>query len=69
MRTKAQVSADFRENILPGILEHYERDGIPDWPARSEAWNNYTDMLCKSGEISPRQYNTWVSPRCCGKNR
>ena len=41
--------------ILPGIPQG-------DWPARSEAWNNYTDMLCKDGQITSKQYETWAHP-------
>ena len=29
---------------------------------RDECWNNYTDGLCKDGEISAEQYESWVSP-------
>ena len=34
-----------------------------DEPALAEAWNNYTDSLCKSGHITPKQYSTWTHPR------
>lgn len=27
-----------------------------------EAWNNYTDGLCKEGRITLRQYETWTNP-------
>ena len=40
----------FTEEILPIIQEQYEQDGVPDYPARCEAWCNWTDMLCKDGE-------------------
>ena len=33
-----------------------------DKPALREAWNNFTDMLCKDGRITPRQYDTWLNP-------
>ena len=56
----------FEFEILPGIKEHYEQDGEPDWPARSESWNNWTDSLCKNGQISDWQYENWTHPRCCG---
>ena len=55
----------FEAEILPFIQEQYEQDGEPDWPARREAWNNWTDMLCKDGLISDWQYNNWSHPRCC----
>ena len=56
----------FEENVLPYVREAYEADGIPDWPARREAWNNWTDGLCKDYEISNWQYANWSQPTCCG---
>ena len=29
---------------------------------RREAWNNFTDALCKDRQITPRQYETWTNP-------
>ena len=60
--TWQQASDYFREEILPGVVEHYEQDGIPDGPARRETWNNWTDSLCKDGEISDWQYANWSHP-------
>ena len=51
-------------DILPCIQREHEQDGIPDIPARSEAWNNWTDSLCKSGVISDWQYENWDHPPC-----
>ena len=34
-----------------------------DKPCLREAWNNFTDGLCKSGQITMRQYETWQHPR------
>lgn len=28
-------------------------------------WNDFTDFLCKDGQISQRQYNTWSHPGFC----
>lgn len=63
--TKAQVERSFRETILPCVRERFEQDGAADYPARSEAWNNFTDALCKDGAITSHQYNTWSHPACC----
>jgi hypothetical protein len=63
--TKREAERYFKGHILPSVKECYELDGQPDYPARREAWNNYTDALCKDGQITPRQYETWVHPRCC----
>lgn len=64
--TKAQVVAEFKEFVLPQVKVMYEQDGRMDRCARREAWNDYTDMLCKDRLITPHQYDTWVHPRCCG---
>ena len=56
----------FNCDILPGVEKEYEQDGIPDWPARRETWNNWTDMLCKNEQISDWQYENWSQPRSCG---
>ena len=56
----------FEFEILPGIKEVYEQDGEPDWVARSESWNNWTDSPCKNSQISDWQYENWTHPRCCG---
>lgn len=62
MLTKREALTQFKAEILPGIRAQYEADGVPDKPARSEAWNNWTDSLAKSGEITLRQYETWTNP-------
>ena len=56
----------FEEEILPLIQAQYEQDGIPDWPARREEWNNWTDELCNDGQISDWQYENWGHPPCNG---
>ena len=61
-----QAVADFTDNIMRYVREQYEQDGIPDWPARSEAWCNWTDSLCKVGQISDWQYMNWSHPPICG---
>jgi GTP cyclohydrolase I len=61
--TKAEAEEEFREEVLPYVRETYEKDGLKDIPARAEAWNNFTDALCKSGRISIQQYETWGHPR------
>lgn len=63
--TKREAEKLFCEDILPGVKEQYEQDGIRDLPARCEAWNNWTDMLCKEGQITEKQYMHWRQPKCC----
>ena len=60
----AQAVEMFTNDILPCIQREHEQDGEPDIPARSEAWNNWTDSLCKSGAISDWQYENWDHPPC-----
>ena len=62
----ADACAIFEADILPMVQEAHEQDGEPDWPARREAWNNWTDSLCKDGLISDWQYHNWTQARCCG---
>ena len=54
----------FEDEIAPRIPKH--RDGTPDEIALSEAWNNWTDSLCKGRIISDWQYANWSHPPCCG---
>ena len=56
---KWQVVADFRDVILPDIIKRY---GPNDKPAKAEAWNNYTYALYKNGQITQKQYETWMNP-------
>ena len=57
-----QACEIFREDILPYVIERYESDGIKDGPARRETWIDWTDMLCKDGQISDWQYMNWSQP-------
>ena len=56
----------FREEILPLVKEQYEQDGAADYPARSEAFNDWADSLCTDGEISTDAYETIGHPAECG---
>ena len=53
--TKAEAKAQFIRDYLGDIP-------LGDKPAIAEAWNNYTDMLCKEGQITSKQYNEWTHP-------
>ena len=57
--TREQVIKEFKEYILPGIIEAYGEDDIV---AIRTAWNDYTDALCKDGLITENQYNNWEGP-------
>ena len=60
--TKKQALQIWRSEILPGIRAVEKVRGHVDLPGRCEAWNNWTDSLCKSGQITPHQYETWTHP-------
>jgi len=53
--TKVQAVREFRAVVLPSLPRG-------DKPAMREAWNGWTDFLCKDGVITTRQYETWVMP-------
>jgi len=57
--TKKQALETFKADILPEVVARYGKD---DKPAICEAWNDYTDMLCKEGQISSKQYSNWGNP-------
>ena len=64
--TWEQACVQFAEYLLPVVVAGYEQDGKPDWPARREAWNDWTDQLCKDGQISDWQYENWSQSPLCG---
>jgi hypothetical protein len=42
----------WRDEIRPHVVAQYGED---DQPALSESWNNYTDSLCKDGDLTALQ--------------
>ena len=59
---ESEIFELWKENVLPSVREEFEKNGVPDRPARSESFNNYTDGLCKDGKISEDMYNTICLP-------
>lgn len=55
--TDREVSAMWESECLPYVVKQYELDGQPDYVARRESFNDYTDMLCKDGVITDEQYD------------
>lgn len=43
----------WKTEVMPAVIEQYGKD---DYPALSESWNNYTDSLCKDGQLNDLQY-------------
>ena len=60
---KREADAYFIREIFPLVRGQYEADGVPDYPARSAAWSDWIDGLCKDGKITPAQYAQWAMPR------
>ena len=57
--TKAEALKQFREMYKQFPLTIGRRS---DATAKREDWNNYTDMLCKDGLITLKQYENWGQP-------
>jgi hypothetical protein len=60
--TKPQWEEYFKHNVLPGVEDRYERDGIPDRPARREAWNDSVDAAIKADAL-PESAGDWKHPK------
>jgi len=56
--TKQQALQDFKENVLPAVKQQYPHDKH----AVIQAWNDYTDSLCKDRQITAKQYHNWSNP-------
>jgi hypothetical protein len=59
---RPQALKRFKRDVAPSVVARY---GKRDKPACREAWNDWTDSLYKNGEITQRQYNTWIGPKSC----
>lgn len=57
--TKRQAFAEFNEAYPP---ETFRARGYIDRPMRDQAWNDFTDALCKERRITSKQYASWSSP-------
>lgn len=56
--TKHAAIKIFRQEVMPWIKKKFSKN---DKPARREAWGVFTDTLCKNGEITMKQYETWTN--------
>lgn len=50
----SEAFTNWEETIKPLVIEQYGED---DGSAMAESWNDYTDGLCKDGELSNLQYH------------
>ena len=62
--TKREAVAEFTQICPPSTFARTDHNGrvYVDKPMKAEAWNNYTDALCKEGRITMKQYETWLHP-------
>lgn len=56
-----QFEEFYREEVLPGIVRMYERNGRPDYAARREAWNDTVDSMVRDGTL-PSDAEAWSLP-------
>lgn len=54
-----QAVKDFKEINEPLVVARYSADDVI---ALREAFNNWSDMLCKDGQIDDTQYYGWDNP-------
>ena len=54
--SEEELSERFDQEIASTVIAQYGED---DTVAMNEAFNNWTDSLCKEGEIHPEQYNNY----------
>ena len=43
--TRDEAVENFNSYVLPIVQQGMEQDGEPDYIARSESWNNWTDSM------------------------
>lgn len=79
MPTNDQLDED---DVIEAFLEQWEADCLAnprllgDYPAKRQAFNDWTDSLCKDGRISPELRHEITLPEeelkpcpCCGRHR
>jgi hypothetical protein len=57
--TEKQAVEQFEENVLPSLITRY---GADDAVAIRTAYNDYTDSLCKDGQLTTWQYENMDNP-------
>jgi len=55
--TKKQALINFK-----AIHKDFLKKNRFDYVAKREAWNNWTDALCKDRQITSWQYDNWTQP-------
>lgn len=57
---KKQFDQEFKMQDLEFIANQYEQDGVPDKPARREAYNNKLDAYNRDGLVTNEQADEWA---------
>lgn len=62
--TKDELFEMFEAEVMPSVLSYEARlkEPGPDYPARCEAWANWTDMLLSDGVVTQSQLDEWGEP-------
>ena len=60
MYTKKQAISTFSEIWRQAVAQNESL--ATDRPAKSETWNDFTDMLCKDSIITDNQFRNWSNP-------
>ena len=60
-----ELHARFDVEVLPDVVARYETDGVRDVPARSEAFNDWLDMLHRDGEVTDYVVENIGHPASC----
>ena len=47
----------FNRDVKPHVVAQYSKN---DKPAINEAWGIWLDDMCRSGEITEKQYHNWT---------
>jgi hypothetical protein len=55
--TKKEAEQEFK-GLYNNDLSRFKHDR----PGIRQAWNDFTDYLCKDGRISDKQYHNWTQP-------
>jgi hypothetical protein len=55
---KKDAIKEFNQEIRPYVEKQYPNDRC----ALEQAWNDWTDGLCKDRVITMKQYETWDNP-------
>lgn len=70
VKARDEAIEQFERDILPALIAQETTWQGGTWQHadecfRSEAWNNWTDAMCKNREISDWQHENWSHPDCC----